>query len=241
LLTDSGLLFLVLPSAQVDAERVRLIGNLVELSMLYAQRADLQASAVKHAELRHLLVEFHDVLEADLLPDLASGQTNVPVIRLAALYHDAEAAIADFGAVRFSRDELQYARALVHYRSRFDVLLSPSEPLAIHRFFRDTGAGRGRMGLIVLALAQHLGTADESTTLAIARALLHNYVNAHDVVVAPRPLLNGAALAERFQLRGPDIGQALQVLIEAQVRGEVQTVVDAERFVAVRLDSTRAD
>ena len=233
MLSSSGVLVQVLPQARVDTESQRVIANLLDISTRLARSVqDHTPQALGADPLDASLGEFADPLALDLQGDIERGQTNPCIIRLSALYAQAEAVASELEALHFRRDESQYARTLVQQRRAFAGLTASPDALSVHRFFRDTGARTGRMGLLLLAIARDLGTPDQAKTLAIARALLHNYLNVYDSVIAPRPLLNGALLAERFGLRGPAIGQALTQLIEAQVSGLVDSISSAEKFLA---------
>ena len=173
-----------------------------------------------------------------LAPDLDTGHTNAVIIKLAALYDRPEDITADLGTLRFRRDEMQYAHQLVARRTWLRELTPPISPLAAHRFFRDSAATAGHMGLMLLALAEVAQTAEASQTaeadreLEVVRALLGCYRDCYDQVIAPKPLLNGAVLSERFGLRGRQIGEGLKALVEAQIAGAIQSVPDAERFFA---------
>jgi poly(A) polymerase len=232
-LRSTGVLDHVLPQAQVDDESQRIIANLLDISTRLARSAqDSTPQKLGPDAVSALLREFADLLVLDLQGDVESGQTNPHIIRLSPLYALAEAIASELEALHFRRDEIQYARGLVQYRREFVALTANPDALSVHRFFRDTGARTGRMGLLLLAIAQDLGQPNEAKTLAIVQALLHNYLNAYDSVIAPRPLLNGARLAEQFGLRGPAIGQTLTQLIEAQVSGLVDSIASAEKYLS---------
>jgi hypothetical protein len=47
-----------------------------------------------------------------------------------------------------------------------------------------------------------------------------------------KPLLDGHEIASLTGLEGPKLGARKRALLEAQIRGEVRTRADAERFVA---------
>src|SRR5438132_232034 len=55
-------------------------------------------------------------------------------------------------------------------------------------------------------------------------------------LLEPRPLLDGAEIAERFQLRGLQIGAAVRALVEAQVQGLVTSRESAEQFLRSMLE-----
>ena len=49
-------------------------------------------------------------------------------------------------------------------------------------------------------------------------------------------MLDGAEIAERFQLRGLQIGAAVRALVEAQVQGLVTSRESAEQFLRSMLE-----
>jgi hypothetical protein len=99
---------------------------------------------------------------------------------------------------------------------------------AIYRFFRDTGPAG--VDIVLLALADFLGTHAEgpppveawNRLLDAAVALLRAYFEQPQEVVDPPALLNGDDLQAELGLRpGPQIGQLLASLREAQAAGDV--------------------
>jgi tRNA nucleotidyltransferase/poly(A) polymerase len=232
-LANSGMLAQILPHALVDTKRLRVIANLAELCTRFEQRP--QPSAVPAANgltIEHTLSTYADLLGADLTIDIPGGRTSALIARLSLVYDDAASAATDLSRLRFQRDEIQYMRALVGNRNRLEQVRIPVDALSAHRFFRDSGARAGRMGLLVIALARTLGEHETASTIDKASALLKIYSEAYDRVIAPRPLLSGAELAKRFGLRGKSIGLALLLLIEAQVAGRVHSASDAEVYLA---------
>jgi poly(A) polymerase len=181
-----------------------------------------------------LIRKFRSTLGAYVETALSSERTRSGILKLVLLYQDPKAIGTDLQRLKFSRHEVEYAGALVRHQTRFAQLGTAVDTLATHRFFRDTDSAA--LGLIITALSRNIGTSYEDSTLDVARALLQNYVEAYDRIIAPKPLLNGAEIAARFGLSGPQIGQALAALVEAQVRGDVNSVADAERYLATAIN-----
>ncbi len=170
---------------------------------------------------------------AVLLADYASQQiadarTRLIGLRLSVLYEDAAQAETDLRHLKFSRHEVEFVRALVRQREMFHALSLPVTPLAAHRFFRDS-SGVG-LGLIYLALSSAPAQPDEEPVVQRASQLLDFYTQRADVI-SPQPVMNGADIAARFRLRGPQIGEALRALVEAQVSGAVRSREQAEQFL----------
>lgn len=106
---------------------------------------------------------------------------------------------------------------------------------AAYRFFRDTGdAG---IDTCVLALADWRGKAipidplRDSQQRAANAMLLDRYFRAPDQVIAPPALVDGHTLIKELQSKpGPQIGQLLEAIREAQAAGEVKTREEAIAF-----------
>lgn len=217
------LLSLILPHARWDEATARFMHGLAAIALLIGD-----GERGNHVW-DNSLARFRATLRAYAAEPLSDDRTRWLVLKLATLYDSIEDIAADLQQLHFSRHEIEFARALMRHASRFGQLAQPVDALTTHRFFRDTGAAG--LGLIVLGLARAIETPRAEQMLAIAEALLEHYVEAYERIIAPAPLINGVELAERFNLRGPQIGEALRALIEAQVSGEVTTREDAERYL----------
>ncbi len=72
--------------------------------------------------------------------------------------------------------------------------------------------------------------------LETTRALLETYFRGRAGFVNPAPLLNGHQVMAEFELKpGPQLGQILEELREAQAVGEATTVEQAREWLAQRL------
>jgi putative nucleotidyltransferase with HDIG domain len=142
-------------------------------------------------------------------------------------------------ALRLSSEETERLALIVRHHMR-PHWLHDNDALtarAIYRFWRDTGAAG--VDICLLALADYLGTYGASLDARAwasysesIRALLERYYIHHSPAVAPPPLLTGQILLDRFGLKpGPQIGQILEQLREAQATGEVATNEEALDWV----------
>ncbi len=133
--------------------------------------------------------------------------------------------------LKFSTDEVRYAQAVVAHHMRPRQLTREGEPhaRAIYRFFRDTGAAG--VDIVLLSLADFLGKyggqpppQDEwAHHVAGCAKMLEAYFEKREVIIAPPPLINGDDLMRELGLRpGPQIGQLLEAVREAQAAGEVR-------------------
>ncbi len=188
------------------------------------------------------------VMLAALLHDIgkpATTQTNEKG-RIQFLRHEqigAEIAQNRAEALRLSRDEARYLTTIVEQHMRPHWLHGQSlSARAIYRFWRATGAAG--VDVCLLALADYLGTygvtldtqawIDYVTTI---QTLLDRYYTRHDTLINPPQLINGQTLLEDFGLPpGPQIGEILENVREAQASGEITTTEEALDWVQRFLD-----
>lgn len=146
-------------------------------------------------------------------------------------------------ALRFSREEAERVSKTVRGHMRPLQLLRGGEvsPLAVYRYYRSLGPAG--VDVILLSLADFLATYGTSlpqeawaSFVDVARALLDGYYERHETVVAPAPYLGGDELMAALGLRpGPQVGEMLEALREAQVAGEVKSKDEALAFARGRL------
>ena len=140
--------------------------------------------------------------------------------------------------LRFSNDEINIVKPTIENHLR-PALLSVEPHIsnrAVYRFFRD--AGDAGIDVCVLTMADQRArmtpTIDE-TQDAILRGvnatLLDRYYHTPVAVIAPPPLVDGRALMKELNLgSGPQIGELLEAIREAQAEGEVKTREDALEY-----------
>ncbi len=155
---------------------------------------------------------------------------------------------ARLGALRFSGDEIAYVARLTDLHMRPGELAHeyPFTRRAEYRFFRD--AESAGPDVVLLSLADHLATharAPEAgrweTRLKTSAQLLESFFRAHAQRVAPAPLLNGRQVMAELDLPpGPQIGQLLDGLREAQATGEVRSEAEAWAWLAAQAEPQRA-
>jgi tRNA nucleotidyltransferase/poly(A) polymerase len=151
----------------------------------------------------------------------------------------AEVVAAILRRLRFGGREVGLAKTVVasHMRppllAREDVVTRR----AVYRFFRDTGdAG---VDTLLLYLADHLATWGPNLKMArwqrrveFVAAMLADYYERHQKVISPPKLISGHDLMEEFGLKeGPQIGELLEAVREAQAEGEVRTKAEALALV----------
>jgi tRNA nucleotidyltransferase/poly(A) polymerase len=159
----------------------------------------------------------------------------------------AEIASTTMRRLRFTNSEVRLVRTVVRHHMR-PILLAKQGGVtarAVYRFFRDTGdAG---IDTLLHAPADHLATyppgkLDSPSKLDMPGELGGEWIKLVDLVarmlgdywegreerVEPPRLLDGRDIMRELDLRpGPQIGQLLETVREAQVSGEVRTREEA--------------
>ena len=147
-------------------------------------------------------------------------------------------------ALRYSSDEVQRLSAIVAHHLRPLNLSGEPEVTrrAVYRYFHQTGAAG--IDVVLLALADFLGTYGDSAPpvddwnrlLDVCSALLRAYFETPEQTVRPAAVLTGDDLIRDFGLRpGPDLGKLLAELREAQAAGEVSEREGAAEWVRAYL------
>ena len=93
--------------------------------------------------------------------------------------------------------------------------------------------------LCLLALADYLGTygttldlKDWIAYIQVPQTLLTQYFEHREVVVDPPALITGQDLLNQFHLQpGPQIGEILEHIREAQAVGEIKTTEEALQWI----------
>jgi tRNA nucleotidyltransferase/poly(A) polymerase len=148
--------------------------------------------------------------------------------------------------LRLSNDETGRLRTIIHGHLRPILLAqveqSPSNR-AVYHFFRDTGLAG--VDICLLSLADVLATYGPDLPqdvwkrqLDVVRTLLEAWWEKPEERVSPPALINGTVLMDEFGLQpGPQIGQLLDAVREAQVTAQVHTRQQALDFVRQQLES----
>ena len=162
-----------------------------------------------------------------------------------------EMAAARANVLHLSNDEIQRLQLIIrhHMRVHFHSNRMKAPPnsggevehktpsrKAIYRFFRD--AGEAGVDLVLLALADTRATHDHMLTqetwtavLDTCRIFLENYWEKPAETVAPPRLLNGNEAMSEFGIEpGPQVGEILEVIREAQATGKINTREEALNY-----------
>lgn len=148
--------------------------------------------------------------------------------------------------LRFSNGEVGMAETVVRNHMR-PLLLASQESVssrAIYRFFRDTGDSG--VDVLLHALADHQATYGPDETgkewqrlLALTGRMLSHYYERQAGDVAPPRLIGGHDLMAEFDVQpGPQIGELLDLVREAQICGQATTRDEALDLVRRHLDAS---
>jgi hypothetical protein len=179
----------------------------------------------------------HD-LNAHLNTRWPNERSHAALLMLAALYQamgdDDEASARQLferaQALRFSRAECDRLAAIVRRQAQV-LTIDVNSPVALHRYWRE--AGPAGIDACLLALARYLaaGPLDQDEwvrQVEQAGGVLDAYFRQYQQIVEPPVLVDGRQLMDILDLKpGPQIGEILAHLREAQVTGTVQTVNEA--------------
>jgi poly(A) polymerase len=206
-------------------------------------------------------VPWSDKVKQHLNRQISCGSTAMSMLKLAALLHDiakpqtktvaekrmrflghpeigAQIATAIMERLRFSKREIQLVELLIKHHMRPTQLSHEGMPTnrAIYRYFRDTS--EAGIDLLYLCLADHL--AARAATLIISEwqehcrmteyVLTKHFTEAN--ITAPKKILDGNDIIKVFRLSaGPQVGELLEALREAQAAGEVSTREQAVDYI----------
>ena len=149
-------------------------------------------------------------------------------------------------ALRLSNPEIELLANIVRFHLR-PIHLARSEQLpsrrAIYRFFRAAGASGVEVCLLSLAdtLATYGPTLPQATWIHqvdVIRQLLEAWWEQSAEIIAPPVLLNGRDLIGQFDLKpGPQVGQLLEMIREAQAAGELHELSPGARICTLEIGS----
>jgi len=144
--------------------------------------------------------------------------------------------------LRFSNREIKIVQLMIEHHMRSGYLVAQEMPSrrAIYRYFRDTA----EVGIdtLFLGLADHLAT--RGPTLDFDEWFRHTETTQYvlskwfqeQATVVPPKLIDGHTLIDKLGLApGPQIGELLEAVREAQAAGEISTAEEALNFVTKRL------
>jgi poly(A) polymerase len=153
-----------------------------------------------------------------------------------------ELVISKATQLKLSNREIQWLEGLVRNHMRPGQLEGETKITrrAIYRFIRSTKDTC--VGVVLLSLADLLGKSTPpidqellKKRVDIARTLLEATFESPHNSFSPNPLLRGDEITHELGIEpGPEIGQLLEALTEAQVAQEVRTKSEAYEFIRAR-------
>ena len=144
--------------------------------------------------------------------------------------------------LRFSNREIKMVQLMIEHHMRPGYMVAQEMPSrrAIYRYFRDTA----EVGIdtLFLGLADHLAARGPTLDLdewhrhtEMTQYILFKWFQGQATVVPPK-LIDGHTLVDKLGLApGPQIGELLEAVREAQAAGEISTAEEALNFVTKRL------
>jgi tRNA nucleotidyltransferase/poly(A) polymerase len=246
---------LIHPSG-LDAWRYTMatVENLGYIISAFTGRRDLDTpSAFGFGSMVMQLDQFRQQLRAHITQHWADQRPHQALLSLAALVHKIGAEAVDHeqtaanivvqlaGKLRLSNDEKDRLLTIIRYQREPLLLSGNLTPVNIYRYWRRTG--EAGVDICLLALAGYLAEVgsylDRDSWLSVLegiRRLLEAYYLQYEVLVSPPVLLDGNDLMQALDLKpGPQLGELLESIREAQVTGEVTTREEALAFVQSRL------
>ncbi|XUX00270.1 MAG: HD domain-containing protein [Dehalogenimonas sp.] len=188
---------------------------------------------------------------AALIHDIAKPETKTlaPNGRVRFYGHPArgaETAISMLSRLRFSQKEIKFVATMVELHMR-PTQMGPDSiqptPRAVYRFNRD--AADAAIAILYLSLADHL--AARGPTLQLDNFAEHVKIVAYVLSErerqqskAPQRLIDGNELQSRFGLKpGPELGNILDEIVEAQATGEISTREEGLELAKRLIETTK--
>jgi poly(A) polymerase len=144
--------------------------------------------------------------------------------------------------LRFSNREIKMVQLMTEHHMRPGFLVGEEMPSrrAIYKYFRDTA--EAGIDTLFLGLADHLAARGPTLDLDEWRKntdtmqyMLSKFLGEQDTVVPPK-LIDGHVLIDKLGLApGPQIGELLEAVREAQAAGNIETSEEALDFVMEQL------
>lgn len=142
-------------------------------------------------------------------------------------------------SLHFSNSEINRIKSIIQFHNLPNQLIQDENSLSnlsIYRYFKKTGAAGITIALLsladLLACYQSRIPPDRLTEhLEMISDLFNAYFEHHDEIVDPIPLIDGNILMRKLKFKpGPKIGEILEMLLEAQVAGDITTINEALEY-----------
>ncbi len=187
---------------------------------------------------RKVLLKLAALLHDVCKPETRAIDTNGRMRFLGHAVEGAALAAKILERMRFSGKEIKMVETEVKHHLRPMQMSQEGMPSdrAIYRYFRDTG--ETGLDILYLSLADHLATRGPELDLTGWRehtGLVDYVINRHfekENVITPPKIVDGYDIMKTFGISpGPEIGEILEKVREAQASGEVTTREEALSFI----------
>ena len=211
----------------------------VPRSVVLAEHFDLEVSS---GSTRRLLLKLAALLHDIAKPQAKAVDTDGRMRFLGHAQEGATIASSILERLRFSTKEVKLVEIMVRYHLRPMQMSHDELPSrkAIYRYFRDSG--EAGIDILFLSLADHLATRGPQLNIAHwqEHAQIVEYVLAQrfqeESLVVPPKLVDGHDLINIFAISpGPEIGELLEAVREAQASGELTTREEALSYIRQHL------
>jgi len=216
----------------------------VPWSAVLSQHFDREVSGGSNRRLLlKLAALLHDIAKPQTRTILASGR-----VRFLGHAKDGSDMVAGMlERLRFSTKEIRLVETLVRHHLRPTQMSQEGlpTPRAIYRYFRDTG--EAGIDILFFSLADHLATRGPNLNLANWKEhveVVEHVLSRHfeeESIVRPPKLVDGHDLISIFAMPpGPEIGEVLEAVREAQAAGEITVRDEALSLVEKLLSSAHS-
>ncbi len=211
----------------------------VPWSAVLAEHFDLEVSS---GSTRRLLLKLAALLHDIAKPQAKAVDTDGRMRFLGHAQEGATIASSILERLRFSTKEVKLVEIMVRHHLRPMQMSHDELPSrkAIYRYFRDSG--EAGIDILFLSLADHLATRGPQLNIAHwqEHAQIVEYVLAQrfqeESLVVPPKLVDGHDLINIFAISpGPEIGELLEAVREAQASGELTTREEALSYIRQHL------
>ena len=150
----------------------------------------------------------------------------------------------------FSNNEVEYLTQIVRFHmkpSQKEFTDKNKKDIHIHRLFNKTGSAGVLVGFLHLAdvLATYEDTLTEkrwNRAISSVNSIFDAFFIHHDKIIAPTKLINGNDILKEFNLQpGKRIGDLLEQVTEAQVKGEVNSKGEVIFFLGQLLKNEKSN
>ncbi|MBI2832297.1 MAG: CCA tRNA nucleotidyltransferase [Chloroflexi bacterium] len=201
---------------------------------------------VSHGSARGSLLKLAALLHDIAKPSAKAFDQNGRMRFLGHAGEGATTATAIMERLRFSAKEIKMVETIIEHHLRPGHMSQDGElpsHRAIYRYFRDTG--ETGIDILYLSLADHLAARGPNLHhdswqehAKMVHYVLTRYFE-RESVIAPPALVNGHDLINIFGMKpGPEIGELLEAVREAQAAGELTTREEALGYIKSRLSTS---